>query len=297
MKTNIIILLILQFLLPAYILAQVTVGSGDPPHESAILDLQSSNKGFLGPRVALTGKYDNTTIPNAAPGLLIINTAPPDMNQPEDERVYPYKFYYWVESGTPRWESLIGHDELDYWVEQEIIEWAMPQPVLFHLNGKDKLADNRLGILNFMSGVSANSSKELLLTDSVNHSGGSVQLKAGTQSTIILEPGIYNIIFAYLFIPTPASTTSCNHSSYFMEFPFYPRDESGFKYVRVYSDTYHHIQEKSSHAATINFVSPIQQRTEWTVKLGAGTSTCTSRSGFSLPNRNTFLYITRVGDW
>lgn len=84
-----------------------------------------------------------------------------------------------------------------------------------------------------------------------------------------------------------------------MDFPFYSGSDPR-KSIRVYSNTYHNIREKSSHAATINFVAPIREETEWGVKLGAGfsgTGTCTGVSGFSLPNRNTFLYITKVGNW
>lgn len=292
---NIIIVIIFQ-LLPVHMLAQVTIGSGSPPHESAILDLQASNKGFLVSRVNLTGIYDVTTIPNPAAGLIVINTAEPDTNLPEEERVYPNKFYYWVQGDTPHWERFVGHDEVEYWINQEIAAWSMPQPVMFYLNGTDILEANRPGIRNFMAGVSANSDKPLPLKDSINHSDGAVELKSGTQSTIVLEPGIYNIIFAYQFIPT-ITTTTCNVSCYFMDFPFYHREGGGLKYVRVYSNTYHNTKEKAAHAATINFVAPIETRTEWTVRLGAGVSTCTNVSGFSLPNRNTFLYITKVGDW
>ncbi|UKB77665.1 hypothetical protein [Chryseobacterium sp. MEBOG07] len=45
------------------------------PDPSSILDIKSTNKGILIPRVALTGKTDVTTIPNPAHSLLIYNTA------------------------------------------------------------------------------------------------------------------------------------------------------------------------------------------------------------------------------
>lgn len=59
--------------------AQVTIGSGEEPHASALLDLQeksdgTSSKGFLGPRVALASPTDQTTILNPAVGLLVYNT-------------------------------------------------------------------------------------------------------------------------------------------------------------------------------------------------------------------------------
>ncbi len=45
------------------------------PNNSALLDMYSSNKGFLPPRVALTGVNDVATIPSPATGLLVYNTA------------------------------------------------------------------------------------------------------------------------------------------------------------------------------------------------------------------------------
>lgn len=283
-------------LMSSGISAQVTIGSDAPPHESAILDLQSSNKGLLISRVSLTGRYDNTTIPDAVSGLLVLNTSQPDMNQHPDDRVYPYRFYYRVEDTRPRWERFIGHDELEYKIDREISKLDIPRPTMFYLNGTDMLSDNRPGCRNFMSGVLKNNSKIIPLMDSINYSNGAIELEEET-STIIFEPGYYNIVFAYLFIPTTPTYIDCNISSYFMEFPFYPSDGGEKRLVRVYSNTYHNTKEKSSHAATINFVSPIRERTRWTVRLGAGPATCTNVSGFSLPNRNTFLYITKVGGW
>jgi Glycine rich protein len=44
------------------------------PNESALLDVTSANKGFLPPRVALTGSNDVTTIPNPVAALTVYNT-------------------------------------------------------------------------------------------------------------------------------------------------------------------------------------------------------------------------------
>lgn len=48
-------------------------GIGGYPHGSAILDLTSSNKGFVAPRVALTSRADASTISNPTTGLLVYN--------------------------------------------------------------------------------------------------------------------------------------------------------------------------------------------------------------------------------
>lgn len=53
--------------------AQTGIGTTSPD-ASAKLDVSATNKGFLPPRVTLTGTTDNTTIPNPATGLLAYNT-------------------------------------------------------------------------------------------------------------------------------------------------------------------------------------------------------------------------------
>jgi hypothetical protein len=53
--------------------AQTGIGT-TTPDASAKLDVSSTNKGFLPPRVTLTNVTDNTTIANPATGLLVYNT-------------------------------------------------------------------------------------------------------------------------------------------------------------------------------------------------------------------------------
>ncbi len=56
--------------------AQVSINNdGSSPDPSAMLEIKSNSKGLLIPRVSLTGSTDNTTIPGAANGLMIINTS------------------------------------------------------------------------------------------------------------------------------------------------------------------------------------------------------------------------------
>lgn len=71
--------MIRQFLLMAGLIfsvqaiAQTGIGTINPD-PSAKLDVTSTNKGFLPPRVTLTSGTDNTTIPSPATGLLVYNT-------------------------------------------------------------------------------------------------------------------------------------------------------------------------------------------------------------------------------
>lgn len=57
------------------ITAEGSVGIGTVnPNPSAMLDISSSNKGFLGPRVALASTTDKATVQNPAAGLIVYNT-------------------------------------------------------------------------------------------------------------------------------------------------------------------------------------------------------------------------------
>ena len=65
-------LFIAGLLLSIQVIAQTGIGT-TTPNASAKLDVYSDNKGFLPPRVTLTSATDNTTVPNAAEGLLVYN--------------------------------------------------------------------------------------------------------------------------------------------------------------------------------------------------------------------------------
>ncbi|MDN3693656.1 hypothetical protein QWZ06_15835 [Chryseobacterium tructae] len=81
-----IITLPFAFLASLSLWSQVGIGTASPDL-SAILELQSANKGILIPRVALTGSGDTSTIPTPATGLMVYNTGENTLN---------YKgFVYW----------------------------------------------------------------------------------------------------------------------------------------------------------------------------------------------------------
>ncbi|MDA3613908.1 hypothetical protein [Polluticaenibacter yanchengensis] len=73
-----------------------TISSSSLPHPSAVLELESKNKGFLPPRLSLTSRTDIVTIPNPAVGTFIYNLGA--------EATFPYVGYvYW--NGT-EWLAL-----------------------------------------------------------------------------------------------------------------------------------------------------------------------------------------------
>lgn len=76
MKSNILSLLVFTAIFTYTSTTQAQVGIGTAsPNASAQLEVSSSSKGFLPPRVALTGTADVTTIASPATGLLVYNTA------------------------------------------------------------------------------------------------------------------------------------------------------------------------------------------------------------------------------
>src|SRR5690554_4150720 len=77
--------------------AQVGINTTNPD-PSSMLDISSSNKGLLVPRVALIDPTDQATILSPAKGLLVFKTGE-DTNMPEG-------FYYWDET---EWVQLINN--------------------------------------------------------------------------------------------------------------------------------------------------------------------------------------------
>ncbi len=65
-------LFIAGLLFSMQVIAQTGIGTTSPD-PSAKLEVNATNKGFLPPRVTLTSATDNTTVPNAAEGLLVYN--------------------------------------------------------------------------------------------------------------------------------------------------------------------------------------------------------------------------------
>lgn len=70
--------------------AQVAINTtGDDPDPSAMLDVQSTTKGFLVPRMSTD---DRDAIPNPAPGLIIFNK--------DDNKLYYFDGDHWVSFGS-----------------------------------------------------------------------------------------------------------------------------------------------------------------------------------------------------
>lgn len=92
-----------------HVTAQVTIGSGEPPHNDALLDLKENNvgtatKGLLLPRVALTDASLPAPMINHVAGMTVYNTAVSPTDGSVDIKNYVSPgFYYNIGN---RWEKL-----------------------------------------------------------------------------------------------------------------------------------------------------------------------------------------------
>ncbi len=89
----------------SHLKAQTGIGT-TAPNASAKLDVYSTNKGFLPPRISLTGVLDVSTIANPATGLVIYNNATAGITP---NNVIPGYYYY---DGT-KWNQLVDQSSLN----------------------------------------------------------------------------------------------------------------------------------------------------------------------------------------
>lgn len=103
MKNKIILLSVMLFGATTTMNAQIGIGTAQP-HQSAQLDITSSDKGLLIPRIALTSATQQlqTTVANEA-SLLIYNTATVAL-----EGLTP-GYYYW---DAAKWNRIVKDDEI-----------------------------------------------------------------------------------------------------------------------------------------------------------------------------------------
>jgi hypothetical protein len=77
------------------------------PHPSAMLDVKSSNKGFLAPRVSLASITDVATISAPAAGLLVYNTNA-SMQDGDGSGYYYYNGSKWIRCGNDTQQMILG---------------------------------------------------------------------------------------------------------------------------------------------------------------------------------------------
>ncbi len=136
--------------------AQVGIGTTTPASSSA-LDITSSNKGFLPPRISLTSLTDNSTISSPSTGLLIYNTATAGT---APNNVIP-GYYFW--NGT---------------------KWTMISSLSGNTTGVAKFFNNN------SQNFTGNAMNVAFNSTELNSISSFVTLSS---NAIVLEPGIYEL--------------------------------------------------------------------------------------------------------
>lgn len=242
------------------------------PDKSALVDINSTNKGILIPRVALQGKTDQTTITSPATGLLVYNTTYNDGTSYGGE-VIENTFYTW--SGSS-WDPMMSKTTIN--------TMRIPEPAIFQLETNQ---------LNFLNGVKAGNKKSFPVTQVINSVPDKIRLT--NKSTIRFQPGVYQISFVYEAIVN----ANCNISSYFVDFP-----TSSTGVQRIHSTAYHKEYPLSNHGGTITYSFKTDAVTDWAVALGRGQSgDCWKQGDLSfldnmeLIAKSTHIMILRLGDY
>jgi poly(3-hydroxybutyrate) depolymerase len=139
-KTN---LLFLFFSICQISIAQIGINSnGATPHSSSMLDVNSTNKGLLIPRVSLQSITDITTIANPALSLMVFNT---NTILPEGSGYYGWNGEMWVLIKSLSSAPVLGKNQFfipvdgdprEFWVHVPIgYDPATPTPMVIMLHG------------------------------------------------------------------------------------------------------------------------------------------------------------------
>ena len=227
------------------------------PNPSSILDIVSTNKGLLIPRVSLTGNTDVATIPNPANGLLIYNLADVTGANPVKKDNF-YKF----NATANKWQLIL--DETS----------QVMAPAVFKLESD---------MLNFLNGVAAGSSVVIpMKLVSNNITGLSYN---DVTSTITFPEGIYKIEFVYEGIHNNPDI-GCNLSSYIVDFP----EGTGSAFRRIHTTSSHNSGATSNHGGVVTYTTSVLAGKTWSIKFGRGQSgNCTGTGGVLAANSTQLL--------
>lgn len=149
--------------------------TGATPDASAILDISSSDKGMLVPRVTLTGTNDITTIATPATSLLVYNTATVSDVTPG---FYYFNGTLWVRIASG---STVGTDNQTLALSGNDLSISNGNTITLtdNVNDADSNATNEIQNLS----ISGN-------TVSLSRGGGSVTLPSGTDDQNISGSGL-----------------------------------------------------------------------------------------------------------
>jgi hypothetical protein len=215
-------LLTLILLAPTFFIHAQNVGinnTGAPPDASAMLDIKSTNKGLLIPRVALTATTDNTSIASPQISLLVYNTATGGAG---NTAVSP-GFYFWNGSawirindgaaGSAGW-LLTGNSGTN--PSTHFIGTTDVQPLLFRINNIkagiiDSVSFNTgIGYRTFDAGITGTFNTAIGYKAFISNTTGSNNTALGSNALRVNTTGIYNTASG---MQAMASNTTGNYNT------------------------------------------------------------------------------------
>lgn len=208
------IIIVIAVFFSVQIYAQTGIGT-TTPDPSAKLEVSSTNKGFLPPRVTLTGYMDNTTIPNPATGLLVYNTG--------TNVDLAAGYYYW---NGASWATIATASSPNQTVDFVSVTRTTAQTVseggtiLFNqINGGTIPYNTATGLFSLTAGKtyrltgcvaisSSNASSEELNVQWKNANGDLLANKGEALSTNFATTGFANGIADVIYTPSVNTTVS-----------------------------------------------------------------------------------------
>lgn len=203
------IIILLAILLNTNMFSQVGINTSNP-EPSSILDINSTDKGILIPRVEITDLYDSSSpILNPAHGLMVFNTH----NLPGQEE----GFYYWNGS---RWAK-VGSQNLIYSKTSK----KFSAPIQISQNGYDIISGMELDFI-------AHNNSVLLIFSSSGRSSGTKTI--GEVYFRVLNTKINDVDI----IPIILGGTSTKISGFYDQDPYGTLNNPQIFYSRRWSGTF-----------------------------------------------------------
>lgn len=271
------------------------VGLGtNTPHESAALDITSTNKGLLLPRVALAGTNVVTPLSAVAAGMTVYNTATAGV---APNNVTPGVYYHtgseWIKSSVDNLGNHTANQTLNLAdnnitnakkTDTELLTIKKGADGSLPMKGRLAMAANTQGDIIWVdpdklpasipapSAVFKIDPKQILLGGSAGSTSimtakllaNSIKSKVSydeTTSKMKLKPGKYKIEVV-LSLLAPDSPSGINLHSYFIDFP----GQGG----RIHQNQVAMGEAVSNHGINVSSVSNISSETSWTIVLGRG---------------------------
>lgn len=271
------------------------VGLGtNTPHESAALDITSTNKGLLLPRVALAGTNVVTPLSAVAAGMTVYNTATAGV---VPNNVTPGVYYHtgseWIKSSVDNLGNHTANQTLNLAdnnitnakkTDTELLTIKKGADGSLPMKGRLAMAANTQGDIIWVdpdklpasipapSAVFKIDPKQILLGGSAGSTSimtakllaNSIKSKVSydeTTSKMKLKPGKYKIEIV-LSLLAPDSPSGINVHSYFIDFP----GQGG----RIHQNQVAMGEGVSNHGINVSSIANISNETSWTIILGRG---------------------------